>query len=282
MPSKSAMVAAAIAGTTKAESTPALKIASIASLRALSQDALCERARKSGDTLASHQIELGKVVFILDETRPEKVVLKKHVRKTLGVELEPAPYKVASAFRMVGEGHGTVTEKQFDACQLRWLFIISAILNLMAKNAGKPEEMPAEEVAAIREQVAKAIRDRSKDTGKVLKLIYDTLRPEKEKVTGKRKKAKCRPTGSRTFAPCGITSRRAKGKVPQTWVCSRRCSKHSVRTPRRKSRRSMPRCLRSRPPKWRKLRNPARAGGLEQSRPSALFFLDHRFSARPP
>jgi len=156
---------------------PAYSVASVASLRALSSEALAAFAKTKTNNTLSAAVELGKIVFILAETKPEKVVLKKHVRKELGIELEPAPYKVASAMRLVGEGHGTITEAEFDACAARWLYTVSSILNFIEKsdNCVTPEEQ-----ARVREDMAKVIRARSTKTGELLKLILDALKPEKD------------------------------------------------------------------------------------------------------
>ncbi|HEX8312325.1 MAG TPA: hypothetical protein VF614_13475 [Chthoniobacteraceae bacterium] len=150
-------------------------IIGIDALRALSSDDLVAQIKSSAVRQSSAHFALGKMVFVLDESRDSEKhkTLKGYVRKLVGEEIEPASYKVANAFSLVGEGHGTISEAQFDACALNWVLTVSAILNFLEKHDD-------ETGARVREAVAMLIRTPTEKTGKALKAIKDSLKPESE------------------------------------------------------------------------------------------------------
>jgi hypothetical protein len=144
-------------------------------LRALSSDDLVAQIKSSAVRQSSAHFALGKMLVILDESRDceKHKTLKGYVRKMVGEEIEPASYKVANAFALVGEGHGTITEAQFDGSALNWLLTVSAILNFLEKHDDDTG-------ARVREAVAILIRQPTEKTGKALKAIKDSLKPEAE------------------------------------------------------------------------------------------------------
>ena len=152
-------------------------IVAISDLRALSAESLIITMKESALKQTSQHIALGKMIVVLDEGRDEEKhkTLKGYVRKLLGLEIEPASYKCAKAFSIVGEGHGTITEPHYDACKLNWLLTVSAILGFLEKH-------PADVGARTRESVAIILRAPNKATDAALKAIKDDLKPEAGKT----------------------------------------------------------------------------------------------------
>jgi len=144
-------------------------------LRALSVDDLIAQLKTAAVRQSSQHIALGKMLVVLDDQRDEETdkTLKGFVRKMVGEEIEPASYKVAKAFSIVGEGHGTILETQFDACALNWLLTVSAIVGFLEKH-------DAETGARVREAVAMLLRSPNEKTGAALKAIKDSVKPESE------------------------------------------------------------------------------------------------------
>lgn len=147
----------------------------IDSLRALSFDDLIGQLKISAVRQSSTHIGIGKMLVVLDQTRDEETdkTLKGYVRKTVGEEIEPASYKCAKAFALVGDGHGTILESQYDNAALNWLLTTSAILGFLEKH-------DEETGVRVREAVAQLLRAPNEKTGKALKAIKDSLKPEPE------------------------------------------------------------------------------------------------------
>ncbi len=157
----------------------------IESLRALSVDDLIAQLKVAAVRQSSQHIAIGKMIVVLDDQRDEEKdkTLKGFIRKMIGEEIEPASYKVAKAFSLVGEGHGTITETQFDNSALNWLLTTSAIIGFLEKH-------DAETGARVREAVAMLLRAPNEKTGKALKAIKDSLKPESEVGDGEGDKDK--------------------------------------------------------------------------------------------
>ena len=156
-------------------STPKTNIIGLADLRALSTETFIIQMKDSATRQASAHLALGKYLFVLDESRDaEKFkTLKGYVRKLLGLDVESASYKCKSAFKMVGEGAGTILEVHYDSSKLNWLLTVSSIMGYL-------EKQPAL-VGATRENVAVILRAPNKATDAALKAIRDSLKPEDEK-----------------------------------------------------------------------------------------------------
>lgn len=121
------------------------------SQRELSLKDLFDQLQESPRDVANPKIEIGKMLVVLGAQRPETGTPHAYVQQETGIEVEPASYQAAKAFDLHGEGHGSITEVQFDECALNWLVTMSAIV-------GPLEKEPDEIRDSIREQVAEAVR----------------------------------------------------------------------------------------------------------------------------
>lgn len=156
---------------------PQLDVAPIAEFRALDAATLAARVKSANGKTASAQINLGKMLVVMNEQRGDKGTLASYVRKQVG-EIDSSAYKAANAFGMVGIGHGSIEEKEFDACPLRWLIVVSAILNVLAKSGDDILN------AGTREEVAKVLRARPANGYATLRDIKKCLMPEKQPGDG--------------------------------------------------------------------------------------------------
>lgn len=164
------LAASAVVQATLAHVTP------IAEFRKLDALTLAARMKTAGGITASVEMEIGKMLVVMDEQRGDKGTLQSYVRKEVG-EISSTAYKVAVAWGMVGTGFGFVEENEFDQIPVRWLIVVSAILNQLGKEPAKNDETL---VIGTREEVAIVLRTRPKNGYDTLRSIKKCLTPAKE------------------------------------------------------------------------------------------------------
>lgn len=154
-------------------------VRSIASLLILDEATLVSIMKLESTTVASAHLGMGKMLFALDKKKG-KATLQKYARKAGLGEIDSSAYKCFSAFRLVRDtvtqnagDPGTIEEAHYDASRLRWLILVSQILNLLEKEFTDASQ--AEFCASIREETAKPLREPTSKTPEVLKGIYEQL-----------------------------------------------------------------------------------------------------------
>jgi hypothetical protein len=145
----------------------------IEQIRDLGQDKLLSLVKSSAAKAISANVELGKILFALDEVREGKGTLKKFVRQNTGIDVPDHAFCCQVVFRGLVHG-GQLTESVYDESRLKWLLQTSAILNLLEKSSTADH-------AAVIAEVVEILVEKPEGGEAMLKKIKDALKPASDK-----------------------------------------------------------------------------------------------------